>query len=263
MILPVYLYLIATTRNRLVKIGSYAALALGFVGLYFTYTRGSWLVGIGAVSVAVALNRRHYLKIIAPALAVAPLLAIFVLGVGQDPIMKARMENEDTMASRVGVAVTVMRMWRDHPLVGVGFFRYRFERENYVDPVEVPVFGTVRFTNFRHTSIHDIYLGPLAETGLVGTFLQLSIYLVIFKAFLTQYRNRRGPPHFRHFILPIFGGMLIGYLIGGIAIDYRFFSAVGVIFYSVAGIIYGYAGESMTPTVLGPEMDGAELDEEA
>ena len=44
---------------------------------------------------------------------------------------------------------------------------------------------------------------------------------------------------------------------------YRFFSAVGVLFYSVAGIIYGYTGESMTPTVSGPEMEGTELDEEA
>ncbi len=36
--------------------------------------------------------------------------------------------------------------------------------------------------------------------------------------------------------------MSIGYLFGGIAIDYRFFSMVGTIFYSAAGIVYGYTG---------------------
>lgn len=263
MILPVYLYLIATTKNRVFQVANYVALALGFAGLYFTYTRGSWLAGIGALLVAVIVNRRHYLKVITPVLVVVPLLAVFVLGIGKDPVMKVRVENEDTMASRVAVAVTALRMWRDNPLVGVGFFRYRYERLNYIDPVDVPVFGTVRVANFRHTSIHDIYLGPLAETGLVGTLLQIFIYLMIFKAFFRQYRNRHGPPHFRYYILPVFGGMFIGYLIGGIAIDYRFFSAVGAIFYSAAGIIYGYTGDKVILSGQGADGEGAELDEEA
>ena len=262
-ILPISLYLIATTKNRWVQIGNYVALILGLAGLYFTYTRGSWLAGFGALFTAVALNRRQYAKIIAPAMVVVPLLAVFVLGIGQDPIMKARVENEETMSSRVGVGVTALRMWRDNPLFGVGFFRYQYERVNYVDPVEVPVFGTIRFTNFRHTSLHDIYLGPLAETGLVGAFLQFSIYLVILKAFIAQFRNRHSPPHFRHFVLPIFGGMFIGYLLGGIAIDYRFFSVMGILFYSAAGIICGYTNDKAFQTGRGTESDGAILDEEA
>ena len=263
MILPTYLYLIATAKNRMLQVISFAALMLGFAGLYFTYTRGSWLAGFAALFVAIILNRRQYLRISIPAMVVLPLVAVFVLGVGKDTVMKERLENEDTMASRVGVAVTVMRMWRDNPLVGVGFFRYWHERENYVDPVQVPIFGTIRFTNFRHTSIHDIYLGPLAETGLIGTFLQIAIYFIIFKAFMRQYRKRDGPTHFRLYLLPIFGGMFVGYLVGGIAIDYRFFSMVGVMFYSAAGIVNGYTGESVNMAVPGSESDGRAVDEEA
>ena len=230
-------------------------------GLYFTYTRGSWLAGIVALLVAIALNRRQYLRLTAPAVVLLPLIAVFVLGAGNDQVMKDRVENEDTMASRVGVAVTAVRMWQDNPIFGVGFFRFWFERENYVDPVEVPLFGTIRFANFRHTSIHDIYLGPLAETGLVGTLLQLAIYLTILRAFIRHYRNRDGPVHFRRFIMPVMGGLFAGYLVGGIAIDYRFFSMVGVMFYSMAGIMYGYTGDDVMPEVPGSESDGRTIHE--
>jgi len=263
MILPVYLYLIATSKSRLVKIMNYAALALGFAGLYFTYTRGSWLAGIAALTVAIVVNRGHYMKAIAPALILLPLISVSFLGVTDDTVMKDRVENDVTMGSRVGVAVTVLRMWRDNPIIGVGFFRYRFEREHYVDPVDVPIFGTINFTNFRHASIHDIYLGPLAETGLFGTLLQFSIYLLIFRTFMRHYRDPNCPPHFRQYLLPIFGGMFVGYHLGGIAIDYRFFSAVGVIFYSAAGIIYGYTGDRDIPLTSGVDADGSAFNEKA
>jgi len=263
MILPIYLYLITTARNRLVQVASIAALVLGLAGLYFSYTRGSWLAGIAALSVAVLMNRRHYVKISAPALVLIPLVAFMLLGVGSDPVMKDRIETGSTMSARVGVAVTALRMWRDNPLIGVGFFKYRYERENYLDPVDVPIFGTVRSIYFMHNTIHDIYLGPLSETGLVGTFLQFLIYLVIFKSIRSHYRNRNGPPHFRYYILPVFVGMFVGYLIGGISIDYRYFSMVGVMFYSAAGIIYGYDCRQAVQPVSGVESDGRMLDEEA
>jgi O-antigen ligase len=258
MILPTYLYFIATTKSYMVKYLNYGALILALAGLYFTYTRGSWLAGIVALGVAIFLNRRHYFRISLPALALVPVLAVFVLGVGSDTTMKDRMENEDTVTSRLGVAVTALRMWRDSPIIGVGFFQFQHHRSQYVDPVDVPIFGTVRFAHFRHTSIHDIYLGPLAETGLFGTFLQLAIYIVILRAFIRHYRRRDGPSHFRIYIMPVLGGLCVGYLAGGIAIDYRFFSMVGAMFYSAAGIVYGYRDEQETSNTMLTNSVGSE-----
>ena len=255
MILPVYLYLIATTKSRMAQVIWYLALALGFAGLYFTYTRGSWLAGIVALGVAIVLNRGHYFRLVVPALILVPLIAIFALGIGSDQVLQKRVENEDTLEARLGVLVTVLRMWKENPIAGVGFFRFRNERENYVGPVDVPVFGTVNVARFRHTSIHDIYFGPLAETGIIGALLQFSIYLIILVTFIRHYRDPNGPPHFKQYVLPVFAGIFCGYLLGGIAIDYRFFSMVGVIFYSAAGMMYGHNGHDESQNDAPPKVN--------
>ncbi len=257
MMLPIYLYFLATVRNRVAKGLLYFLFAIALAGLYFSYTRGSWLAGVLALAVAVALNRRQYLRIAAPALVLLPLLAVMVLGVGQDKFMKERVGSENTIESRVGVAMTALRMWKEHPFLGVGFFEYRYRMQDYVRRVDVPFLGSIHMAGFRHVPIHDIYLGPLAEDGLVGAVLQAWIYLLILRAFLRKNRLRREGDRFAVFIMPVFAGLMVGYLVGGIAIDYRFFSIVGTLFYSAAGILYGYDPRTDSSDELVPEPTAA------
>ena len=243
MLLPIHLYFITISKVRLVKWLLSLSLLMGFAGLYFTYTRGGWLVGIMALITAVLLNPRHFLKIMMPVLVIAPILAIGFLGIGQDKFMRERVENEDTVGSRFGTLVTALKVWRDNPIFGVGFYNYRLEMEAYIEPVELPVLGTIQVAHFRHNPPHDIYIGFLSETGLVGVFLQGSIYFLIFRTFITKFKWRKKGNYFAIYIMPIFGGLFVGYLVGGLAIDYKFFSVVGALFYSCAGIMYGYQRE--------------------
>jgi O-antigen ligase len=240
MLLPVHLYFLATVKQPLARMLLGLSLLVGMAGLYFTYTRGSWLAGIVALGATVALNRRAYLRFVAPALIVAPIVAIGVLGLAEDKFMKERVSNEDTIGSRLGTAVTVMRVWRDHPLFGVGFYQFNRIREHYVEPVQVPGMPPIRFNQFRNNPIHDIYLGPLAESGLVGTAMQAGIYFLILRAFLRVFARRHEGDHFATYMMPVFGGLMCGYMVGGLAIDYRFFSVVGTMFLCCAAIIYAY-----------------------
>jgi len=242
MLLPVHLYFIATARNQALKILLLLGLGVGFAGLYFTYTRGSWLAGIMAMGVAASLNPREYLRPLVPVLIVVPIVAVVFLGLGDDQFMKKRVEEEGTLGSRFGTAATALRIFKDNPFFGVGYFQFRKARVNYIEPVEVPGLGTVRFSQFRHNNIHDIYLGPLAENGLFGALLQGGIYFLIFKIFLAKFRlrNRGDPVYF--WVLPVFAGIFVGYLVGGLAIDYRFFAFTDTLFYMCAGILYGYQG---------------------
>lgn len=240
MLLPLNLYFIATTRSVFIRMGLYLSLALGMAGLYFTYTRGSWLAGLCALLVVAIMNGKKYGRILLPAVVLVPILAIGVLGIGQDTFMKERVENDDTLGSRVATGITALKIWRDNPLIGIGFFQYRQVRGDYIEPIDVPGLGTIRYIQFRHNNIHDIYLGPLAEDGLIGMGLQFAIYFLILKNLLRKYRWRKEGDYFAIYFIPVFAGMYVGYLVGGLAFDYRFFSFVGVLFYMSAGILYGY-----------------------
>lgn len=243
MIIPFHIYFIATVRNRALQILLFLSLAMGFGGLYFTYTRGSWLAGILALMTVAFLNRRHFLKLILPAVVVAPVVAIMFLGISQDKVMKARVENEDTLGSRLGTFVTATKVWRANPIFGVGFNQYRHVLDNFVEPLDLPVIGVITVHQFRHNPPHDIYIAYLAENGILGALLQGAIYFLILRTFLVKYAWRREGDYFATFILPVFGGVFVGYLVGGLAIDYKFFSVVGTLFYSCAGILYGYQRE--------------------
>jgi hypothetical protein len=243
MMIPMNLYFLATVKTRTLKILLNLSLMMGFAGLYFTYTRGSWLAGIMALLVVAFLNRRHYLKMILPALVVAPFVAIMFLGIGQDKFMKERVENEDTLGSRLGTIVTATKVWQANPVFGVGINQYRKILDDYVEPLDLPVIGVVTISQFRHNPPHDIYFAFLAEAGAVGVALQGTIYFLILRTFLMKYRWRKKGDYFSEYILPVFGGVFAGYLAGGLAINYVYFSVVGTLFYSCAGIMYGYQQE--------------------
>jgi len=244
MMLPLNLYFLATTKSYVAKSALYVNFALGLAGLYFTYTRGSWLAGIAALGAVSLLNGRRYLRILAPAAVLIPVIAFSFLGLGQDKFMKSRVENEDTVGGRIATMVTAVRMWRDNPLLGVGFYQYRFNNEAYVKPVEAPLLGTIRVAQFRHNPPHDIYFAYLAENGLIGVGLQWAIYIIIFRSILRVRRRRTGTEdEFADLVVPVLAGMFVGYMVGGLAIDYKFFSVVGTLFYTSAGILYGYRPE--------------------
>jgi len=252
MMIPINLYFIATTRNRSLKALLVLSLMMGFAGLYFTYTRGSWLAGIMALMTTAFLNRRHFLKIVLPVLVVAPFVAFMFLGLGRDTMLQSRVENEDTLGSRFGTWVTAVKVWQANPVFGVGFNQYRNVLDDYVAPLDLPIIGVVTVSQFRHNPPHDIYIAFLAETGIVGVLLQGSIYLMILRIFLVKYARRKKGDYFAIYFLPVFGGVFVGYLAGGLAIDYKFFSVVQTLFYVCAGIMYGYQGEeSPAPSLTG------------
>lgn len=243
MMLPLHLYYITKYRSVVARILLFVSFNIGLAALYFTYTRGSWLAGAMALLTVAYLNRARYLPIFAGSLAVATIVAIAVLGIGQDEFMKRRVEQENTIESRLGIAATALRAWQSEPIFGIGFFRYRTTREEFFAPTTVPGFGTIRQRQVRGVSLHDIYLGPLAEDGLVGFALQTAIYVLIFRG-LRRRRATGGPDdEFARIVLPVFAGMYVGYLVGGTAIDYRYFSFVGALFYMAAGIQDGYDSE--------------------
>ena len=87
--------------------------------------------------------------------------------------------SEDTITSdgRIQLWSVAWRMWQEHPLLGVGIGQYRAVADQYI-------FGGV--SNIAHNT----YLSFLAETGLVGFVVFVSLPLAIFVRVVRS--RRRG-----------------------------------------------------------------------
>jgi O-antigen ligase len=88
--------------------------------------------------------------------------------------------------------------------------------------------------------IHDIYLGRLAEEGLVSVLMLFGFSFQIFRAGLFKWRRKLKDKWFNHDTLTLFAAIMVCFHIGGMVIDYRYFDLINVFYFLLAGIIYGY-----------------------
>ena len=228
-------------RNRVARILFYASLAPAALGLYYTYTRGSWLAGILSLLAMGALGWRAY----GAALLRIGLVGVLAIGLGffgyaQDRFAQKRMKTEGTVTGRINTMTTSLRIFRDHPVFGAGFFRYNQIKQEYRNTFSVPIFGTIKRSQDDTASLHDIYLGKLAETGLVGMGLQMGIYVLLARLLWRKLHPPTPDDHVARFMLPAIGGMMVGYLVGGLAINYAYFDSVNGLFMFLVGAVVGY-----------------------
>jgi hypothetical protein len=241
MLLPIQFYYLRAARHPVTRALLYASLPIVAAGLFFTYTRGSWLVGLFGMLAVGLVGWRRYLPLVSRLVIIASLfMAAGLINFQADEQYVERMGTEHTITGRISTLGRTYRMFLDNPLFGVGYFGYNEAKVHYADTIEVPIFGQIGRTHDIESSIHDMYLGQLAEEGAVGAGLQMAIYLQILFLFRRKYLLRhRGDP-FAVNAMPVLAGLMVGYLIGGFSIDYRYFTALLALFYFAAGLIAGY-----------------------
>ncbi len=217
-----------------------ALLAMCLLGLFFTYTRGPWLATIVGILLLGVLRRgyRRVLLVFAVVGVIGGLVGAVQLA--NTEFFKERLENTHTIDNRVGFMASALRMARDHPLFGVGFFRYPEYRGLYNQTTLVPFYGLVRKSDSSTIAIHDIYIGRLAEEGLLSVGLLASFTVVILRAFVRKWRVAVAGRWFNRDALALFAAMMICYMVGGMIIDFRYFDLVNVFFFFLAGLIYGF-----------------------
>lgn len=236
----VYFFFLARTRHFGVKFLLMLGLGLSLLGSLYTYTRGPWLAASVGLMVMAALSTQYRKAIL-----VLTLIAVLggMLGVTQmanTEFLQERMENTGTIENRLGFLANTFRVIRDHPIFGIGYFRWMDYIGEYNQTTYVPFYGLIRKKMGSHVPPHDIYLGRLAEEGIVGSFFQWAFYFVILRAFIAKWRRDVWSDWFNRNTMVMLAAMMVTYLVGGMVIDYRYFDLINVIFYLVAGLIYGY-----------------------
>lgn len=185
-LVPLALDRMLSERSPLLKGIAFYAAMVTLMTVIFTFSRGG-LVGLAAALLAWGLFRRVSVRLylvgglfcllLLPALPRDYLSRIFTL---TEIFTTLPNEGADlwrfqdiSMRGRVSEQIAGWRMFRDHPLLGVGYDNYDVYYLEYSEEIGLD-------SRREQRQAHNLYLEVLAETGLVGIALFLTLIFALF-----------------------------------------------------------------------------------
>ena len=187
---PLILFAFDKESPRSIRYFAFVVLLIFFTGLIFSYTRAAWLSLIGAAGAMVI----YLLRIRVFTILVMLLGLVVVFFIYQQEIM-IRLESgkykntrnrdiEQRLQSIANVTTdasnterfnrwaSAMRMFKERPVLGWGPGTYQFQYA----PFQISSEKTQISTNFGEKgNAHSEYIGPLAESGVIGLLTMLGI----------------------------------------------------------------------------------------
>jgi O-antigen ligase len=178
LVLPVIAAWAATQRSALTT----AALFLAMMADVLTFSRSGLLAVAIAGAVLVAINGRSMVGVLRPAFAgtIAGLIVVAGWGAYAQSANVFRFSVESAYAGGVGnrgqLWEAALRMWRRHPLLGIGAGNYE---------LELPFYGVLGV----RTHANSWYLQSLAEGGILLFGATIAIVAAIGAAFAQRLRS--------------------------------------------------------------------------
>jgi len=217
-------------RERLVWM--FLSLLIG-TAVFFTYTRGIWLAGLGAIVFQAAFSGKR-LAVAAVTVGGAALLAVAL----SSPVISSRAKTiveVEGNVERFLLWETTWNMVRDYPLLGVGVGNFQRVQSGYIrDEVRVPM---------SRTHSHNNLLQVAVERGVFGLFIFLWIWYVIVKEgfqVLWSLRKEKGSPYI--LVLGSLAGML-GFFLDGLFQNNFGDTEVVILFWILAGVVMLQGGK--------------------
>ena len=190
MLLPMAFYLFTTKKRRGVVIGLISILILGLV---LSYTRAAWVSLLGAMAFAFVLKFR---------ISFGKFVAIVVVGAGallfswNSIIMSLEKNTQDSSSTlskhiesvsnistdasnleRINRWNCAIRLFKERPLVGWGPGTYAFQYAPFQRTGEKTIIST---NQGDLGNAHSEFLGPLAESGILGMLSFLTLMLTVY-----------------------------------------------------------------------------------
>jgi len=163
-------------NSPVLRMAALAAAALAMFGILLTVSRGG-LVALAVAAVAAIVFAGRWRPGIAALSTVAALLAVVYFVSFAPPAATARLTELEGGTGREDIWKVAWRMVEDQPVRGVGAGNFGTSSIHYL---LVP--GTLRRSDFivnTQKVAHNVYLGTLAELGIVGLALLLSVILAL------------------------------------------------------------------------------------
>ena len=189
------LYLFVKNMRITTKVQVFLMLLLFIVAVIFSFTRAAWVSLLGVLGLYYIIRFRVHLKY----LLMAAAFGLFVLFNLQDTIIQKLEKNRQDSSSdlsehvesisnvatdasnveRMNRWTAAIKMWKERPVFGHGPGTYSF----LYAPYQHSSLLTIISTNFGDGgNAHSEYIGPLAETGVLGL---VTLLVIIFFFYYT------------------------------------------------------------------------------
>lgn len=175
------LFLYPRQRNKILKSLLLGAFAVLLYGVLLTISRTGLVLLVGGMGLFIIRNfqsRRKAQSII------VLLLALFVVWFFAEniinlskSILPSILAGTDTIGLRYGLWQAGIRMWLAHPIVGVGIGQFGEKLVHYGWDL-LPIHDL-------RLSAHNMYIAVLSETGIIGLFFFLMMFVLALKDLVT------------------------------------------------------------------------------
>ena len=169
-----------TSKSQLRKIIIFLILAIIFVNVLMISSRGTYVLYFFAT--AIIIWQTKSIKIIT-----LGILAMLFVGAlfGYMTMRKITERKMDIVNNsdigRISTNITGLRMWREHPVIGIGYATSRYRYKEFEDKNAIAFLGMY--------TIHNIYVAQLAETGIIGFLLFGLFNGILIMKLITRYKS--------------------------------------------------------------------------
>lgn len=221
-------------RGQLLLLGLVPVMAYG---IYCTYTRSAWMGAAGALGVVVALTMPRGWR--TPVLGTAIAASLLVTAVSWEQIVAFKRDKELTAEDaaesaklRPILAQVAWSMFLDRPLLGCGYGQYERESTPYLSDrsTDLPL------EKARPYVQHNVFLGLLTETGLLGMGLFIGVLIYWTRMAWRLWRAEAAPLWVRQTGL-LFLAFLAAYLANGMFQDVSIIPMVNMVLFFLGGSI--------------------------
>lgn len=182
--------------------------ALFAVALFFSYSRAAWISVLGAIGIFIIVKLKIRFSIILMFSVLSFLFLFFYWGELKMKLEDNRQDSSSDFSQHVQSISNVssdasnlerinrwgsaLRMFRKKPIFGWGPGTYMFQYAGFQSSQH----RTVISTNFSDGgNAHSEYLGPLAESGVLGTLSFIAILITSIATGIRYYQHRKLSPY--------------------------------------------------------------------
>jgi O-antigen ligase len=203
-----------------------AMLAILTLATVLSYTRAAWLSLVGAGAVYLVYLFRWSKTTVWSLAGIAVLIAALNFSWISSKFERNRTDSSDNLNEHVASVTNVstdasnlerinrwnsaIRMFKDRPILGHGPGTYMFLYAPYQKPSEKTIIST---NAGNRGNAHSEYLGPLAESGVLGLLTFLGLIITVIAVAVNSY-SRASSPFLKSLIRVAFLGLITYFLHG-------------------------------------------------